>query len=405
MDDKNRLLAGVKVLDISHQYAGALAAAYLADMGADVLQVENPKGSPLRSMLPRKDGQSVWWKVAMRGKKCVSLNLNHEKGRELFLEIAKKHEVIIENFRPGTLEKWGLGPADLEAEGVNAVLLRISGFGQTGPYSSRAGYGSVAEAMSGFAYLTGEPDGDPVFTAATLADSVTGTFGAMGILAVLVNRARSGVKGVEVVDCALAEAMLRLHTPSMLPLYSLFGTIKGRVGNCLVPHGTLRDVYKSKDGVYFTQSSIGDAVVRRLTVAIGAQDLVDKIDAGAANDPKEWEAFLFECNARIKEWAGNTPYAEISKRLEEESIAYQTIYNAKDIVEDPQYREREDVVTVPDAQLGGIMMPGVVPKFSKHEHKVSHAGLDIGTNNHEVYREFFGFDDGQIEALKEEGVM
>jgi crotonobetainyl-CoA:carnitine CoA-transferase CaiB-like acyl-CoA transferase len=191
----------------------------------------------------------------------------------------------------------------------------------------------------------------------------------------------------------------------MLPLYSLFNTVKGRVGNCLVPHGTLRDVYKSKDGIYFTQSSIGDAVVRRLMTAVGAEDLVNKIDEGVAKSPKDWEVFLFECNRRIKNWAENNMYAEISKRFEEQGIAYQTIYNAKDIVEDPQYRERGDVITVHDAELGSIMMPGVVPKFSRHEHTVGHAGLDIGANNREVYGEIFGFSEGQLDALKSEGII
>ncbi len=179
------ILSGLRVLDLGHQYAAANCCSILADLGADVLQVEHPSGGPIRNMQPKKGEHSLWWKVVERGKKHVTLNLSNPRGRELLLKIAKDYDVLVENFRPGTLEKWGLGPADLEKAGLNLTMVRISGFGQTGPYSPQPGYGSAAEAMSGFAHMNGYPDGPPMFPSSTLADGVASLWGVIGTLASL----------------------------------------------------------------------------------------------------------------------------------------------------------------------------------------------------------------------------
>ena len=185
------ILSGLRVLDIGHQYAAANCCSILADLGADVLQVEHPTGGPIRNMLPKKGAHSLWWKVVERGKKHITLNLSKPRGREMLLKIAKDYDVLVENFRPGTLEKWRLGPADLEAAGLNLTMVRISGFGQTGPYSPQPGYGSAAEAMSGFAHMNGYPDGPPMFPSSTLADGVASLWGVIGTLASLYGNRRT----------------------------------------------------------------------------------------------------------------------------------------------------------------------------------------------------------------------
>ncbi|MDE3074049.1 MAG: CoA transferase, partial [Chloroflexota bacterium] len=224
-------LVGLRVLDLSHQYSGALTACLLADLGAEVIAVEHPGGSPIRTMLPKKDGESLWWKVLQRGKKAITLNLSTERGRELMLRLARRSEVMVENFRPGTLERWRIGPKDLEAEGVSLILLRTSGFGQTGPDSGRPGFGTVAEAMSGFAYLNGFPDGPPVFPSVSLADGVAATFGAFGLMAALCARLRGqDGTGVQVVDVALFEGLFRL-VPTQVQGYDLLGYVPKRPGN------------------------------------------------------------------------------------------------------------------------------------------------------------------------------
>ncbi len=240
-EEKSRkpILSGLRVLDISHQYAAGNACAILADLGAEVLQVEDPDGNPLRAMMPRKGSHSMWWKVSQRGKKHITLSLSTPRGREILLRLAKDYDVLVENFRPGTLEKWGLGPADLEKAGLNLTMVRISGFGQTGPYSPRPGFGTVAEAMSGFAHMNGYPDGPPTFPSTTLADGVASLWGVIGAVTSLYANLRDDTnKGVEVVDVALFEGLFRI-VPTQIPTYQQNGVVQTRPGNYLGDHGAL----------------------------------------------------------------------------------------------------------------------------------------------------------------------
>jgi crotonobetainyl-CoA:carnitine CoA-transferase CaiB-like acyl-CoA transferase len=400
------ILGGLRVLDLSHQYSGALAASLLADLGATVLAVEHPSKKAIRTMLPRKGEESMWWKVVGRGKHLITLDIGSERGREMVLELARDAEVIIENFRPGTLEKWQLGPEDLAAAGVNAVMLRISGFGQTGPARGKPGFGTVAEAMSGFAYLNGESDGSPTFPSTTLADGVAAVFGAFGLLAALVGRHR-GQPGpsVEVVDMALFEGLFRI-IPTQIAGYDQLGLVPVRPGNRLTSHGVLRNLYTTKDGRYFVVAGVGPVPVKRIMRAVGAGDLAARVDAGVMNgDPKDVEEYLNTCDAVVVEWAAKHDFDEVKEAMGLADAVFQTVYNVADIVTDEQYAAREDLIRVPDDALGEILMQGIVPKFPSRDHRVRWAGAARGADNASVYGERLGLTKDELDRLARDRII
>lgn len=400
------VLEGLRVLDLAHQYSGAMSAAFMADLGADVIAVEHPSKVAIRTMLPRKGDQSLWWKVVQRGKRHVSININTPQGRELVIELAKHADLITENFRPGTLEKWGLGPDDLEAAGVNAVMLRISGFGQTGPYSNRPGFGTVAEALSGFANLNGEPDGPPTFPSTTLADGLAAVFGAFGAMAALWSRAKSGKAiGVEVVDMALVEGMLRI-IPTQIATFDQLGEVPTRPGNRLTSHGILRDLFKSRDGRWFVISAVGPVPIRRVLAASGQNALAQRIDDGVMQqDPVEVIAFLDEGTDGVHTWAAELDYDDVSRALSEGDVVFQMVYRADDIVADEHFQFRNMIVDVPDDDLGPIRMQGVVPNFPKRRHVVRRAGAATGIDNVAVFEELLGLDEARVQQLHDEGIV
>lgn len=399
------VLSGVKVLDLSQHYSGALAACLLADLGADVVAVEHPKGSPMRTMLPRKDGESLWWKVTARGKRVITLDLSKHEGAEIALQLAQKVDVLIENFRPGTLERWGLGPEQLGERCDSLVMLRISGFGQTGPMRDRPGFGTAAEAMSGFAHLNGHPDESPMFPSTTLADGVAGTFGALGVVSLLLNLLRDPKPGVHVVDTALFETLFRI-IPVHIAQYDQLGVAPKRPGNFLGSHGVLRNLYRTADEVYFAVSAIGDRTMRRILDAAGAGDLSQQVaEVIAASDAEAFEAFLIRADAAVGEWAAGETWEKVAERLGESGAVFQRVYDAADIIEDPVYLAREDIVAVPDEKLGPIRMQGIVPKFPGRAHRVKHAGPARGRHNAEVYHELLDFDTEQIDRLRQHGVI
>jgi crotonobetainyl-CoA:carnitine CoA-transferase CaiB-like acyl-CoA transferase len=402
------VLAGIRVLDISHQYSGANAAAILADLGAEVISIEHPEGSPIRTMLPTKEGDSAWWKVAQRGKKNITLNLSTPKGREILFKLLKKFDVMVENFRPGTLERWGIGPTDLEKAGISVALLRISGFGQTGPMRDKPGFGTIAEAMSGFAHLNGFPDGPPAFPSSTLGDGVASVFGALGVLAALVSRLRGGeqAKGVEVIDVALFEALFRI-IPTQVAGYDMVGKIPKRPGNFLGDHGVLRNVYRCKDERYLCVSAVGPQAARRVLVGAGADHLLPELDSGIMHDKdmKKIQAFLGRCNEHLLKWTESRTYDELAKALSAADAVYSPVYTVADIVKDPHFEARGDLVRAPDDRWGSVLMQGIVPKFPSRDHTVKHAGRDRGADNAAVYSELMGYTDQDLAGLRRDGVV
>ena len=398
-------LAGIRVLDVAHQYSGALTASLLSDLGATVVSIEHPQGSPIRTMLPKRDNESLWWKAVQRGKTNITLNLSSPRGRELFLSLVKDFDFLIENFRPGTLERWKLGPADLEAAGANLSMLRISGFGQTGPLRDLPGFGTIAEAMSGFANLNGFPDGPPVFPSTTLADGVASVFGAFGVLAAHIARLRENKRGVEVVDVALFEGLFRL-IPTQILSQDQLGVTPSRPGNFLSTHGVLRNLYLTRDKRYLCVSAVGPQAIRRIILAANATDLVARIDAGVMNEmPAVVEPFLIACNVILTEWANARTYDELAKLLSEAGAVFNRVYDTKDIVADTHYQARGDLVRVPDKDFGSILMQGIVPKFPGRDHSVSHAGQSRGADNLAFYRDRLGLTEDAIESLKADGII
>jgi crotonobetainyl-CoA:carnitine CoA-transferase CaiB-like acyl-CoA transferase len=399
------VLAGTVVLDLSHQYSGALSACFLADLGAEVLAVEHPTGSPMRTMLPQKEGESLWWKVVGRGKRGITLDLSKPAGVQLLKRLVGDVDIVIENFRPGTLERWGVGPDDLEAHCEGVVMLRISGFGQTGPMRERPGFGTVAEAMSGFAHLNGSPDQPPSFPATTLADGCAATFGAFGTLALLARRSVERWQGVRVVDVALFEALYRL-IPVQIASYDQLGIAPVRPGNFLGSHGVLRNLYRTSDGVYFCVSAIGSEPIRRILDAAGATELAEGVDAAiAARASGGFESFLEEADRYVSRWAVDQDWETVRDRMHSSGAVFQRVYDAADIVNDEQYLARDDVIAVHDNALGSLLMPGIVPKVPGFEHSIDRAGPALGEHNEEIYRGRLGLSADELEALRADRVI
>jgi formyl-CoA transferase len=399
------VLAGTVVLDLSHQYSGALTACLLGDLGAEVIAVEHPRGSPLRTMLPQKNGESLWWKVVGRGKRGITLDLSQPEGADLLRRLLPGVDVIVENFRPGTLERWGVGPDDLAPHCDGVAMLRISGFGQNGPMRERPGFGTVAEAMSGFAHLNGSPDAPPSFPSTTLADGCAAAFGAMGVLAVLVNRAATPWPGVRVVDVALFEAIFRL-IPVQIPWFDQLGVAPVRPGNFLGSHGVLRNLYRTSDDVYFCVSAIGHEPIRRVIEASGAHELAARVgDAIEARAGGGLEAFLVEADAHLAAWAASLPWEAVEGRMRATDAVYQRVYDAADIIADEQYRAREDLIAVLDDVLGEVLMPGIIPKVSGFRHQIERAGPALGEHNSEVYCGRLGVGQAELDALSGRGVV
>jgi crotonobetainyl-CoA:carnitine CoA-transferase CaiB-like acyl-CoA transferase len=341
-----------------------------------------------------------------RGKRAITCRLSDPRGAALVKRLAAGSDVVVENFRPGTLERWGLGPGDLAEVCERLVMLRISGFGQTGAMRQRPGFGTMAEAMSGFAHLNGSPDGPPFFPSTTLADGVAATFGAFGLLAGLLGQLRDpGTTGVQVVDMALFEGLFRL-IPTQLPYYDHIGKPPVRPGNFLGSHGVLRNLYRTTDGVYFCVAAIGETPIRRVLDAIGAAELREELATAIARRADGgYEDYLTRADAAIQQWSATVDWETASAALDASGAVYQRIYDAADIAADPVFRERGDVISVADDGNGSLLMQGVVPKFAGYEHRVAHVGPRLGEHNAEVYGERLGLDSGELDALREQRVI
>jgi formyl-CoA transferase len=392
-------LEGVKVLELGQLIAGPFAGKFLAEFGAEVIKIEPPDGGdPLRQWRKLHKGTSLWWYVQGRNKKSVTANLRTPEGQEIVRKLARSADVLIENFRPGTLEKWGLGYDALAADNPGLVMLRLSGFGQSGPMRDQAGFGAIGESMGGLRYLTGFPDRPPVRSNLSLGDAIASLHGVIGALMALHHRDVRGGKG-QVVDVALYEAVFNM-LESTLPEYDMFGIVRERTGSNLtgiVPSNT----YLSRDAQHVVIGANGDSIFKRLMVLIGRDDLA--ADPALADNAGRAQR-ANELDGVIGEWTARHDAAECVRQLNEAQVPNGKIYSAADIVRDPQYLAREMIrqVSLPDGAT--LKVPGVVPKLSDTPGDIQWVGPTLGEHTDEVLG-CLGYAPADIAALRSRGIV
>jgi formyl-CoA transferase len=395
-------LAGVRVIELGMLLAGPFTGRLLGDMGAEIIKIEAPgQPDPLREWgKARYEGRSLWWPVQSRNKKCCTLNLRTEKGQELLLELVKQSDVLTENFRPGTLEKWNLGPEQLWEANPRLVIARISGYGQTGPYAARAGFASVAEAMGGIRYINGFPGEPPPRIHISLGDSLAGMFAAQGILAALYRRDVGGGPG-QVVDVSLMEACFAL-LESTVQEYDRLGIVRGPGGTGLKGVAP-SNIFKSSDDAWIVIAANADAVFRRLCAAMGQPELADDPKYAthlARGDNQE------ELEGVVAAWAGRHTAEEIDRILNDAGVICGPIYTIAEIFEDEQFRARDMLVEHVDPEFGSYIGPGIVPKFSGTPCDVRwSATWEEGSHNGDVYGGLLGLSDDELVRLKDEGIL
>ncbi|WJK43039.1 CoA transferase [Solwaraspora sp. WMMA2056] len=372
-------LAGIRVLDVSTILAGPLACQILGDFGADVIKIEHPvAGDGMRGHGPAKAGTPLWWKEISRNKRTVGLSLSAPDGAALFRRLAASADVVVENFRPGTLERWGIGPDQLTADNPGLILLRITGFGQTGPYAARAGFGTLAEAMSGFAHLTGQPDGPPTLPAFGLADSICGIAASSAVSMALLARDRNGGQG-QVIDMNLLEPIMTAVGPGPT-VYQQLGTVGGRHGNRSVNNAP-RNTYRTGDGHWVAISTSAQAIAERVMRLVGHPEVIDE-PWFAAGHSRARHADLLD--NYVGDWIAARTREQVLTAFTEAGAAIAPIYTARDIVEDPHVRDTAMLVTVPDDDLGPLLQHNVLWRMSRTPGAVRFTGRDIGADTDEV---------------------
>lgn len=389
-------LEGLKVLDLATIVAAPLTATLLADYGADVVKVELPgAGDGLRGFPPFKDGKGLWWKVANRGKRFITLDLRTPQGKDMLLGMLPEFDVLIENFRPGTLDRWGLGRDVLWGTNERLVILHTTAFGQDGPYSHKPGFARIFEAMSGLTYMTGEPDGSPMHNGYPIGDAIGGLFGAVSVLTALLGRARSGATEGEEIDLSLTEATYRLLDNQIIQ-YDQLGTPPERSGN-RSHYSAPANVYATSDGQYVSLSGSTQATFKGNARAIGRPDLLEDPRFTTNAERFSHQKILDDMFAA---WFADHTLAEALAAFEREGGTLAPIYSAAQIVEDPQFKAREAVISVADEDFGEVRMQGVVPKFRNRPGAVRHPGRASGSDNDAVYGEMLDLDAEALADLK-----
>ncbi len=393
-------LAGVRVVELGQLLAGPFCGQLFGDMGAEVIKVEDPCGGDAMREWGREKvaGQSLWWPIVARNKKCVTLDVRTQRGQEVFRRLAATADLIVENLRPGTLERWNLGYEQLSAENPGLVLVRVTGFGQTGPYADQAGYGSIGEAMGGLRYITGDPAGAPSRVGISIGDSLAALFATIGALSALHARARTGHG--QVVDCAIYEAVLGVME-SLVTEYDVAGHIRERTGSIL-PKIAPSNVYPTADQELVVIGANQDTVFRRLAEAMARPELAS--DARFATHTARGE-HQEELDRLIAEWTATIGTGELIERLRTGGVPVGRIYRAPDMLEDPHFRARGSIVRVPHPQLGDLAMQNVVPRLSDTPGRIEWCGPALGQHNDEVYRRLLGLGDDELDQLRAAGVV
>jgi crotonobetainyl-CoA:carnitine CoA-transferase CaiB-like acyl-CoA transferase len=391
-------LAGYRVLEIGSTIAGPFCGRMLADFGAEVIKIEPAEGDPVRTMGKQHEGHSLYAASIFRNKKLISLDLRRKKGQEIARKLATQCDVLVENFKPGTLEKWELGWEDLSRLNPRLVMVRISGFGQDGPYSHRPGYGVVCEAVSGLRHLTGDPDRPPSRVGVSMTDYIAGLHGAYGAVMALMAREKTG-RG-QFIDAALYECAFNFME-AWIPAYEKIGFVPDRTGSRLIG-STPNNLFRTGDGGYIHITAQADNLFRRLAAAMGQPDLAKDVRFASHTDRNKNYAALDEI---IEAWTSSLPLVEIEAILQRASVPATRVFTIADIFTDPHYRARKSIVAAPDDNMGSVAMAAVVPRMSATPGAVRHAGRDIGQDTRVVLMDLLGLRDGEVDMLIQEGVV
>ncbi len=390
-------LAGLKVLDVSTLFAGPLAATMLGDFGADIIKVEHPRGDPVRSHGASKDGVGLWAKVVNRNKRGITLYLGSPEGQDVFRRLVADADVVIENFRPGTLERWGLGYPELSAVNPRLVLVRVTGFGQIGPYAGRPGFGTLAEAMSGFAAITGEPDGPPTLPPFGLADGIAALAAAFATMTAL--RARETTGRGQVVDLAIIEPILTLLGPQPT-VWDALGQVQERTGNRSANNAP-RNTYLTKDGRWVAVSTSAQSIAERVMRLVGRPELTEEPWFASGGERAKHADVLDEA---VASWVARHDRDEVVRAFEEAQAAVAPIYDVRDVVADPQFQALGSLVRVPDPELGSVLMQNVLFRLSETPGRITSAGPALGQHTEEVLGEI-GIDADQVAELRRQGAV
>ncbi len=400
------LLRDLRVLELGHFIAAPFCTRVLADLGADVIKVEPPGGDPVRGWGLMVGGRSIWWSLHGRNKRCVTLNMREPEGVAAALDLVAHCDVVVENYRPGQLEKWGLAPDNLAARRPGIVVVRISGYGQTGPHAHKSGFGVIGEAKGGLRYLGGYPpevtDLPPPRAGVSLGDSVAGLYGAVGALAAVLAQRSSGISAPRVIDVALGEAVLTL-LDGCLPEYSATGQVRQPMGSGIASAAPT-NAYLCKDGGWLLIAANSDPLFAALANVMGRPELSE--DQRFLDNARR-VAHVRELDAIISDWTRTLDSDVVLDRIEAANIPATKIYTIADVAADPQYRARGMVTNVDDPLIGPLLHPGVVPMVAglERDAQIRWTGPEVGQHNAEIYQGLLGYTDGQLAEMRRKGVL
>jgi crotonobetainyl-CoA:carnitine CoA-transferase CaiB-like acyl-CoA transferase len=395
-----RPLDGLRVIDCATLFAGPVVGMLMAEFGADVIKVEHPRGDPLRGLGWQKEGVSLWWTLVGCNKRCVTLDLSHPRGQELLLRLAERADVLVENFRPGTMERWNLGPERLHEVNPSLVVLRVTGFGQTGPYKDRPGFGTLAEAMSGYAHINGWPDGPPTLPPFALGDGVAALQGAFSVMYALWWREHGGAGRGQVIDLSIVESLFSLLGPQAT-VYDQLGIVQTRTGNATTWTAP-RNTYRSADGRWLALSASTQSIAERVMRIVGREDVIEQPWFAGHTGRVEHAA---ELDGIIQGWIGERTADEVIAAFAEHEGAIGPVYSIADIVADPHFVTREAVVAVEHEQLGRVLTQNVNPRLELTPGRIDFLGPRIGEHNHEILVEELGVSPEDLAELAELGVV
>ena len=394
-DEGTGALSGLRVLDVATLFAGPLAATMLGDFGAEVIKIEHPRGDPVRGHGASKDGVGLWGKVVGRNKKSVTLYLGSPEGQEIFRRMVADADVVIENFRPGTFERWGLGYDELSRINPGIVLTRVTGFGQFGPYAGRPGFGTLAEAMSGFAAITGEPGGPPTLPPFGLADGIAALTTAFAVMTALRERERSGHG--QVVDLAIIEPILTL-LGAQPTVYDQLGELQQRTGNRSANNAP-RNTYRTRDGRWVAISTSSQSIAERVMRLVGRPEFIDEPWFASGSERAEHADELDEA---VAVWIAEREGDEVIATFEEAQAAVAPIYDVRDVLADPQFAALDSITTVDDDELGPLRMQNVLFRLGRTPGRITSAGPSLGQHTAEVLARY-GVDEAELARLREQG--